>query len=92
MTILFAGVIWTPGGFLLLSIPVLLIPSIPLSTAIIKKWGGRKREANAENVSSTVEYISGLQTYRSTEWVEQRISQTIDAMRKYSEVCYHYES
>ena len=92
MTILFAGVIWTPGGFLLLSIPVLLIPSIPLSTAIIKKWGGRKREANAENVSSTVEYISGLQTYRVYGMSGTKNKSTIDAMRKYSEVCYHYES
>ena len=91
MLIGFVGFLWPWAGLPLLIMPVLLIPAVFISVHFINKWGIPKNEAKAENVNSTVEYLSGIQTFRSYGMGGLKNKTAIEAMRKYSHICYEYE-
>lgn len=57
--------IYVPAGIILLIADLLLIPGLWLSFRMVRKYGKEKNDICAENVSSIVEYVSGIQTFRA---------------------------
>ena len=55
MLIVFVSTIWLPGGIIFLATDFLLIPAIWFSFRAVKKYGNRKNQISAENVSSIVD-------------------------------------
>ena len=53
-----------PAGFILIA-DLLFIPNMWLSFRMVKKYGNERNDICAENVSSIVEYVSGIQTFRA---------------------------
>ena len=60
MLIVFVMTIYVPAGLILLVADLLLIPGLWLSFRMVKKYGKEKNDICAENVSSIVEYVSGI--------------------------------
>ena len=65
MLIVFVMTIYVPAGIILLIADLLLIPGLWLSFRMVQKYGKEKNDICAENVSSIVEYVSGIQTFRA---------------------------
>ena len=65
MLIVFVTTIYFPAGLILLTADLLLIPGLWLSFRQVAKYGKEKNDICAENVSSIVEYVSGIQTFRA---------------------------
>ena len=65
MLIVFVMTIYVPAGIILLIADLLLIPGLWLSFRMVRKYGKEKNDICAENVSSIVEYVSGIQTFRA---------------------------
>lgn len=65
MLIIFVMTIYVPAGIILLIADLLLIPGLWLSFRMVRKYGKEKNDICAENVSSIVEYVSGIQTFRA---------------------------
>ena len=65
MLIVFVMTIYVPAGMILLIADLLLIPGLWLSFRMVRKYGKEKNDICAENVSSIVEYVSGIQTFRA---------------------------
>ena len=68
MLIVFVMTVYVPAGLILLAADLLLIPGLWLSFRMVRKYGQEKNDICAENVSSIVEYVSGIQTFRPTVW------------------------
>ncbi len=84
--------IYLPAGILLLAAELLLIPELWLSFRVVKKYGKGKNEIGAETVSSIVEYVTGIQTFRAYGLGGTKNKATTDAMKAFSNVCYFYEA
>ena len=69
-----------------------LIPNLWLSFRVVAKYGVAKHEVSAETVSSIVEYIDGIQTFRAYHMGGVQNQATTEAMRRFSRVCYLYEA
>ena len=65
MLIVFVMTLYVPAGIILLIADLLLIPGLWLSFRMVRKYGKEKNDICAENVSSIVEYVSGIQTFRA---------------------------
>ena len=65
MLIVFVMTLYVPTGIILLIADLLLIPGLWLSFRMVRKYGKEKNDICAENVSSIVEYVSGIQTFRA---------------------------
>lgn len=65
MLVLFVCRTYLPAGIILLAANLLLIPNMWLSFRIVKKYGTARNAICAEAVSSIVEYVSGIQTFRA---------------------------
>ena len=65
MLIIFVMTIYVPAGIILLIADLLLIPGLWLSFRMVQKYGKEKNDICAENVSSIVEYVSSIQTFRA---------------------------
>lgn len=91
MLVIFVGMIWLPGGLILLGIEAVLIPFLWWTFRIVKKYGTERNEASAENVSSIVEYVSGIQAFRAYGIGGTKNKTVTTAMKDFSDVSYAYE-
>lgn len=87
-------VCWTylPAGLILLAANLLLIPNLWLSFRIVKKYGTARNAISAEAVSSIVEYVSGIQTFRAYGVGGTKNKATTQAMKAFSNISYEYEA
>ena len=91
MMIFFVGYIWLPGGFILACVELVLIPFLWISFRIVKKYGTEKNKVSAEAVSSIVEYVSGIQTFRAYGVGGTKNKTVTSDIKKFSDVSYDYE-
>ena len=91
MLILFVGYIWLPGGMILACIESLLVPSLWLAFRVVKKYGTERNNVCAENVSSIVEYVTGIQTFRAYGIGGTKNKTVTSAMREFCNISYAYE-
>lgn len=91
MLVLFVGYIWLPGGLLLSCIEALLVPFLWLAFRVVKKYGTEKNSVCAENVSSIVEYVTGIQTFRAYGIGGTKNKTVTSAMREFCDISYAYE-
>jgi len=92
MLIGFVGTIWLPGGVVLFCVELLLVPFLWLSFRVVKKYGTEKNAICAENVSSIVEYISGIQTFRAYGIGGIKNKAVTSAMKQFSDISFSYEA
>lgn len=92
MLIIFVCFIWLPAGLIMLCTDLLLIPAVWLSFQAVKKYGNKKNKISAENVSSIVEYVSGIQTFRSYGIAGIKNKAVTKAMKDFSDISYIYEA
>ena len=81
-----------PAGIILLIADLLLIPGLWLSFRMVQKYGKEKNDICAENVSSIVEYVSGIQTFRAYGVGGMKNKTVINAMREFSRISFVYEA
>ena len=91
MMIVWVGTIWLPGGIILACVELVLIPFLWLTFRVVKKYGTSKNEVSAETVSSIVEYVGGIQTFRAYGVGGTKNKTVISAMKQYSDASYEYE-
>lgn len=91
MLIAFVATIWFPAGVILLCADLLLIPAFWISFRAVKKYGNEKNQICAENVSSIVEYVAGMQTFRSYGIGGTKNETVTRAMKDFSDISYIYE-
>lgn len=92
MLVAFVMTIYVPAGIILLAADLLLIPSLWLSFRMVRKYGNEKNAICAENVSSIVEYVSGIQTFRAYGVGGMKNKSVVDAMREFSRISFVYEA
>ena len=92
MLIVFVMTIYVPAGLILLAADLLLIPGLWLSFRMVKKYGKEKNDICAENVSSIVEYVSGIQTFRAYGVGGLKNKTVISAMRDFCRISFVYEA
>ena len=92
MLTVFVSTIWLPGGIIFLATDFLLIPAIWFSFRAVKKYGNRKNQISAENVSSIVEYVTGIQTFRAYGIGGTKNEAVTKAMKDFSDISYIYEA
>lgn len=91
MLIIFVSTLYNPAGIILLVSEMLLIPFLWLSSRQVKKYGNKKNEISSENVSSVVEYISGIQTFRAYGIGGRKNKTVTSAMKAFSYISFIYE-
>ena len=92
MLTVFVSTIWLPGGIIFLATDFLLIPAIWFSFRAVKKYGNRKNQISAENVSSIVEYVTGIQTFRAYGIGGTKNEAVTKAMKDFRDISYIYEA
>ena len=92
MLVVFVMTIYVPAGIILLTADLLLIPSLWLSFRMVRKYGNEKNAICAENVSSIVEYVSGIQTFRAYGVGGMKNKSVVDTMREFSRISFVYEA
>ena len=92
MLVAFVMTIYVPAGIILLAADLLLIPSLWFSFRMVRKYGNEKNAICAENVSSIVEYVSGIQTFRAYGVGGMKNKSVVDAMREFSRISFVYEA
>lgn len=92
MLIVFVMTIYVPAGIILLIADLLLIPGLWLSFRMVRKYGREKNDICAENVSSIVEYVSGIQTFRAYGVGGLKNKTVINAMREFCRISFVYEA
>ena len=91
MLIVFVGTLYLPSAWILLVAVLLFIPAMWVSFSAVKKYGNRKNAICGENVSSIVEYINGIQTFRAYGLGGVKNKAVTSAMKAYSDISYTYE-
>lgn len=92
MLVVFVSTIYLPAGVILMAVTLLMIPDLWISFRIVKKYGTEKNAVSAEAVSSIVEYVAGIQTFRAYGVGGTRNKATTSAMKAFSDVSYQYEA
>lgn len=92
MLVLFVCTRYLPAGLVMAAACLLLIPNMWLSFRIVKKYGERRNAVCAEAVSSIVEYVSGIQTFRAYGLGGTRNRTTTRVMKEFSDISYWYEA
>ena len=92
IVIAFVCVLYFPAAVILMVSLFLLIPEMWLSFRIVKKYGMEKNSVTAEAVGQIVEYIDGIQTFRSYGMGGAKNRNTTEILRKFSTVSYQYEA
>ena len=88
----FVSVLYSPAAVILMVSLFLLIPEMWLSFRIVKKYGMEKNLVTAKAVGQIVEYIDGIQTFRSYGMGGTKNRNTTETLRKFSTVSYQYEA
>lgn len=92
MLIVFVMTIYLPAGMILLIADLLLIPALRLSFRQVARYGREKNDICAENVSSIVEYVSGIQTFRAYGVGGLKNRTVINAMGEFCRISFAYEA
>ena len=92
MLVVFVGSLWLPGGIILFCIELLLAPFLWLAFRGVGKYGTEKNSVCAECVSSIVEYVSGIQTFRAYGIGGTKNKTVTSAMKQFSDISYSYEA
>lgn len=92
MLIVFVMTLCIPAGLILLAADMLLIPALWLSFRMVQKYGNEKNDICAENVSSIVEYVSGIQTFRAYGIGGTKNKTVIKAMKDFCDISFIYEA
>lgn len=92
MLIVFVSTIWLPAGLILLCCDLLLVPALWLSFRVVNQYGNRKNAICTEAVSSIVEYVNGIQTFRAYGTGGIKNKTAVAAMQAFSEISYRYEA
>lgn len=92
MLIAYVFTLWYVAGLIMLVAALLMFPALLLSTKLVAKYGNKKVKICAENVSSIVEYTSGIQTLRAYGMGGEKNKTVTKAMKDYSDICYIYEA
>lgn len=91
MLIIFIATLYIPSALILLAAELLFIPAIAISFRAVKKYGIKKNAICAENVSSMVEYITGIQTFRAYGIGGTKNKSVTSSMKKFSDISFIYE-
>lgn len=92
MLIVFVMTLYVPAGLILLAADLLLIPALLLSFYMVRKYGNKKNNICAENVSSIVEYVSGIQTFRAYGIGGTKNKTVTKAMKDFCDISFIYEA
>lgn len=92
MLIVFVMTIYVPAGLILLVADLLLIPALWMSFRMVRKYGKEKNDICAENVSSIVEYVSGIQTFRAYGVGGTKNKTVTKAMKDFCDISFVYEA
>lgn len=92
MLIVFVMTFYIPAGLILLVADLLLIPALWLSFRMVRKYGKEKNDICAENVSSIVEYVSGIQTFRAYGVGGTKNKTVTKAMKDFCDISFLYEA
>lgn len=92
MLIAFVMSLNVAAGTVLLLADLLMIPGLWCSFHMVRRYGSEKNAICAENVSSIVEYVSGIQTFRAYGIGGTKNATLIAAMRNFSHVSFLYEA
>lgn len=92
MLIVFVMTFYLPAGIILLIADLLLIPGLWLSFCMVRKYGNEKNDICAENVSSIVEYVSGIQTFRAYGVGGTKNKTVTKAMKDFCDISFTYEA
>jgi ATP-binding cassette subfamily B protein len=92
MLIVFVMSFYIPAGTILLIADLLLIPGLWLSFRMVRKYGNEKNNICAENVSSIVEYVSGIQTFRAYGIGGTKNKTVTKAMKDFCDISFVYEA
>jgi len=79
-------------SIILLIADLLLIPGLWLSFRMVRKYGNEKNNICAENVSSIVEYVSGIQTFRAYGIGGTKNKTVTKAMKDFCDISFVYEA
>lgn len=90
--VVFISCLYLPAGIILLLFALLLIPEMWFSFRVVKKYGTIKNTTAAEAVSSIVEYVDGIQTFRAYGVGGIKNKSTTKAMHEFSDVSFKYEA
>ena len=91
MLIVFVATLYVPSAFILFIAELLFLPAIVVSFYAVKKYGTKKNAICAENVSSIVEYITGIQTFRAYGIGGTKNKSVTSSMKKFSDISFIYE-
>ena len=92
MLIAFVMSLNVAAGTVLLLADLLMISGLWCSFHMVRRYGSEKNAICAENVSSIVEYVSGIQTFRAYGIGGTKNATLIAAMRNFSHVSFLYEA
>lgn len=92
MLIVFVMTIYAPAGLILFAADLLLIPALWLSFQMVSKYGQEKNDICAENVSSIVEYVAGIQTFRAYGVGGTKNKTVTKAMKDFCDISFKYEA
>ena len=92
VTLLFLTVINPIIGSINIILASLIIPFMYLSTKLVTKYGGMKKDILNDNVSDLVEYISGIQTFRSYGMGGTKNKKINKSLKNISDISYKFES
>lgn len=92
MLIVYVFTLWWGAGVIMLVAALLIFPALILSVKLVAKYGKKKVEICAENVSSIVEYTGGIQTLRAYGMGGKKNKTVTKAMKDFSDISYIYEA
>ncbi len=91
MLIIFVATLYVPSSLILLIAELLFLPAIAVSFYAVKKYGTKKNAICVENVSSIVEYITGIQTFRAYGIGGTKNKSVTSSMKKFSDISFIFE-
>ena len=79
-------------GMVNLILALLIIPFMIISFKMVKKYGGIKKEILNDNVSDLIEYINGIQPFRSYGLGGVKNEKINKSLKNISDISYKFES
>ena len=92
ISLLFLTSMSTLVGAINIVLALLIAPFLVLSTKLVSKYGARKQEILNDNVSDLVEYIEGIQTFRSYGLGGMKNTHINKSLKSISDISYKFES
>ena len=92
VTLLFLSTINPVIGLINIVLALLIIPFMVLSAKLVTKYGGMKKDILDDNVSDLVEYINGIQTFRSYGLGGVKNDKINKSLKDISDISFKFES